>query len=83
MRSCCTTLWLAQAAIALAPNSPAPKRTVQKAATLDPPLTRIAPPSAALRRLPGGGTAPTVWSDFADLAREVDAKFEGGVASLG
>ena len=79
----CTTLWLAQATIALAPNTPTPKRTQKQAATLDPPLTRIAPPSAALRRLPGGGTSPTVWSEFADLAREVDHKFEGGVANLG
>ena len=80
---CCSILLLARAVKALAPSTPPPKRTQKQAATLDPPLTRIAPPSAALRRLPGGGTAPTVWSEFADLAREVDAKFEGGVANLG
>ncbi|KAH8052469.1 transferase [Aureococcus anophagefferens] len=53
--------------------------------------TDIAPPpalalrSSALRRLPGGGTAPTVWSEFGDLARRVDASgaFDGGVANLG
>ena len=41
--------------------------------------------SSSLRRLPGGGTAPTVWSEFGDLARRVDAsgRFAGGVANLG
>ena len=80
---CCSILLLARAVKALAPSTPPPKRTQKQAATLDPPLTRIAPPSAALRRLPGGGTSPTVWSEFADLAREVDSRFEGGVANLG
>lgn len=46
-----------------------------------PPLA--APQGAALRRLPGGGVQPTVWSEFGDLARRVDADFPGGVANLG
>lgn len=79
---CCSLVWLAQA-LALAPSAPKPKRSPRRAATLEPPPARIAPPSAALRRLPGGGTAPTVWSEFGDLAREVDGDFEGGVANLG
>ena len=46
-----------------------------------PHASRRRPPRCA--RLPGGGAVRPVWSEFADLAREVDAKFEGGVANLG
>ena len=78
------------AALAPTPRTPLTKLN---AATMEPLVaeTDIAPPpalalrSSALRRLPGGGTAPTVWSEFGDLARRVDASgaFDGGVANLG